>query len=218
MASGADCMTSCLGETINDILRSLIISGSAVLLATPFSLLAASHIVLREARTVERIINSLVGVPTVLIGLLLYTLLCSTCPLGWTNLLYTPQAIAIGEAILVTPIYTSMLAQGLRARLKPLYELAIGLGATRLQALTFALRESLTSILSASISAYSRAIGELGVALLVGGGIAGYTRTATVAIALEVSRGDFECAIQTGLMLVLLLAAMAAASSLIGRR
>ncbi len=210
-------MRSCLGEALEDVFRSLAISGLGVTLATPFSLLIASYISLRGRRVLEKIIDSLVGIPTVLVGLLMYSLLCGTCPLGWTGLLYTPQAIAIGEAILVTPVYTAMLVQGFGTRFKPLYELALGLGATRARALLFALRESTPSILAASISAYSRAVGELGVALLVGGGIEGYTRTATVAIALEVARGEFECALVIGGLLSLILAVFAAASTLLER-
>ncbi len=185
-------------------LRSLYISGTATLLATMWSMPIAYVIARGKFRRILPILEALVGIPTVLIGLFLYFLLCSECPLGFLQLLYTPQAIIIGESILVTPLLISTMYRVLKEKIERYWETAITLGATERQAFMVAIDESMTGLLASIIMAFSRAIGELGVALLVGGNIKGYTRTLTTAIALEVSKGEFENAMELGLVLVFL--------------
>ena len=187
----------------NIIVRSITISGSATLLASAWSIPLAYY-----ATTRKRLIlliyafEALVGVPTVLVGLLLYALLSRQGPLGWLGLLYTPQAIILGEALLITPLITAVSYRVLSERALEVWELAATLGATESQAAKIVFRENLPGLLSTLIMGFSRAVGELGVALIVGGNIAGLTRTMTTSIALYTSMGEYERAITLGLVLL----------------
>ena len=191
------------GEVLEIAIRSITVSGLATFFASswsiPFAYILATR---RESELIISIIEAVVGIPTVLVGLLLYFLLSSSGPLGFLHMLYTPQAIIMGEAILITPLIVSTSYRVLKNVVNTYGELALSLGASERQAMLLALRESLPGILASTIMGFSRAIGELGVALIVGGNIRGYTRVLTTAIALEVSKGEFEKAVALGTILV----------------
>ena len=125
-------------------------------------------------------------------------------PLGFLGLLYTPQAIIIGQAILITPLLVSLLYEVFRKAKETYFELALSLGADKWQAFWLMLSEMKYEILSVVLISFNRAIGELGVALIVGGNIRGYTRVMTTAIALELSKGNFQVALVLGLYLFLI--------------
>ncbi len=206
-------------EIIDIALRSIMISGFATVFASlwsiPLSYLLANKP--RLAKTIIPFFEALVGIPTVLVGLLLYMVLSSRGPLGFLGILYTPKAIIIGQAILITPLITSISYRVLRQSSEVFGELALSLGASREQAMIIVLRESMPGIMTSIIMGFSRAIGELGVALMVGGNIKGYTRVLTTAIALEVSRGEFENAILLGLLLVLVMVLISASLRVLKR-
>ena len=191
------------GEVLEIAIRSITVSGLATFFASswsiPFAYILATR---RESELIISIIEAIVGIPTVLVGLLLYFLLSSSGPLGFLHMLYTPQAIIMGEAILITPLIVSTSYRVLKNVVDTYGELALSLGASERQAMLLALRESLPGILASTIMGFSRAIGELGVALIVGGNIRGYTRVLTTAIALEVSKGEFEKAMALGMVLI----------------
>lgn len=190
-------------ETLNTILRSLYVSGVATLLSLTWSIPASYFLALKErSRLLETVIETLVGMPTVLLGLLLYFIFSSSGPLAPLKLLYTPQAIIIGESILITPLIISMSYRLLRNAVRTYSELALSLGASRIQTMTLVLRETMPGITASAVMGFSRAIGELGVAMMVGGNISGYTRVLTTAIALGVARGEFEEAVFLGLILL----------------
>ncbi len=205
-----------MDELLGIITRSIIISGTATLLASTWSIPLAYKLSRRTSTGyIRSILEALVGVPTVLIGLLLYMILCSQCPLGFLGILYTPIAIVIGEAVLVTPLITAVSLYEI-SRIGGRYgELALSLGASDRQVMEVVLKYSLPGIIGALLMSFSRAIGELGVALIVGGNIKGYTRVLTTAIALEVSRGEYEEAILLGLLLLLIVALIAVGLRLI---
>ncbi len=210
-------MTS--SEILDVSIRSLYVAGTATLLASSWSLVLAFLLASKpRLRPIASILESLVGIPTVLVGLLLYMLLSREGPLGVLELLYTPQAIILGEAILVTPLITSVAYRVIKGSIETYGELALTLGASRLQVITTVLLESIHGVVASIIMGFSRAIGELGVALLVGGGIKGYTRTLTTAIALEVSRGRFEEAIYMGLVLVVIVASISVVARILWLR
>ena len=188
-----------------------------MLLASVWSIPVALWIVEGGRRLAARIFEAFTGIPTVLVGLSLYLLLCGRCPLHWTGLLYTPAAIALGEAILITPVYIAFLVEGLGGRYRRVYELGLTLSGDRHAARLLALRESLHSLASAVIASWSRALGELGVALLVGGNIAGYTRTLATSIALYVEMGDYREAAAYGLVLAVLLSLMGLSAWMVER-
>ncbi len=192
-----------MSELVEVTLRTLYISGTATLIAgvwgIPLAYLISSR---RQLRPLSHAMEALVGVPTVLVGLLLYLLLSRQGPLGFLNMLYTPQAIILGEAVLVTPLLVGVSHRVLSYSVKTYGELALTLGATEFQAMRIAVLQAAPGLIGAMIMAFSRAVGELGVALLVGGNIKGYTRTITTTIALEVSQGELFDAVLLGLVLV----------------
>ena len=118
-----------------------------------------------------------------------------------------PYAIIIGEAVLITPLITSVCYRVFIKTWSTYGELALTLGASEKQMIAIVLREAFPGVISALVMGFSRAIGELGIALRVEGNIRGYTRVLTTAITLEVSRGEFEVAIILGLLLVFIVVA-----------
>ena len=189
------------GEVAEIAFRSLMVSGLATLMASIWSIplaAALTHSKSKLCRAVLDVLNAMIGMPTVLIGLLLYLLLSRTGPLGVFNLLYTPLAISFGQAILITPLLVSLAAEHLGRVRESVSELALSLGATRVQMATTVIRETGPQLVSTVLVAFNRAIGELGVALMVGGNIRKFTRVMTTAIALEVEKGEFELALALG--------------------
>jgi tungstate transport system permease protein len=205
------------GEVLEITSRSVMISLSATLLAASWSILASYALTRSKtaSKYVMPVLQSLVGIPTVLIGLLLYTILSRSGPLGFLSLLYTPNAIILGESILITPLLITYIYGSLKASLDTYGELAYVLGGDKLGIASLVIRESTPQLFSSIIIAFSRAMGELGIALMVGGNIKGLTRVMTTAIALEVSKGEFELAIALGAILVLITISVAVIVNLI---
>ena len=199
-----------LNEILDITVRSLWVSGSATIISSLWSILLAYKLSRsrRASRYIIPFFEALIGIPTVLIGLLLYMILSSRGPLGLFRLLYTPYAIILGQAILITPLITSICYRVLSSSWNTYGELAYTLGASEKQIMAIVLRESIPGVIAASVMGFSRAIGELGIALMVGGNIRGFTRVLTTAIALEVSKGEFEIAVILGAILVVLVVAI----------
>lgn len=161
-----------LAEEVLEIsLRSLTTSGAATLLASAWTIPLA-YVLAKPGRIrsiAAAAMEALVGIPTVLLGLVLYLLFSRGGPPGFLHLLYTVRAIVVGQAILVTPLITATANRVLRSARESYEEMALSLGAARLQAMTLTLRESLPGIMSSIAMGFSRAVGELGVALMLGG-------------------------------------------------
>lgn len=208
-----------LNEIIEITIRSLCISGTATIISSLWSILLAYKLTRSSgsSRYIIPFFEALVGVPTVLVGLILYMILSSRGPLGLFRLLYTPYAIIIGQAILVTPLITSICYRTLYNSLNTYGELAYTLGASKDQIMVIVLRESIPGIIVAIVMGFSRAIGELGIALMVGGNIRGFTRVLTTAIALEVSKGEFEVAVVLGAILIVIVVAISFSLRIIRR-
>lgn len=152
-------------------------------------------------RLVITILNTLQALPTVVIGLILYGLLSKSGPLGSAGLLYTPWAITIGQAVLILPImsaYTLAVVTGVDPRIR---KTARSLGAGRWREGWLVVGESRFGIAAAVIAGFGRAIGEVGIAMMLGGNIAGFTRTITTAIALEHNKGNFALGLALGFIL-----------------
>jgi len=145
-------------------------------------------------------------------------LLSRSGPLGFLALLYKPQAIMIGQAILITPLIISLAYEVFYKARYDYWELAIALGADTKQAYYTMLREVLPDVIIVLLIAFSRALGELGVALMVGGNIRGYTRVFTTTIALEVAKGNFEAALILGFILLIIISSISAAVRILGVR
>jgi len=141
-------------------------------------------------------------VPTVALGLVLYMLFSRSGPLGVFGLLYTPLAISLGQAVLITPIIVTFAASALESVDPELRDLARTLGASEMQTSLAIIREASFSVLLSVVAAFNRAIAELGIALMLGGNIRYVTRVLTTSIALETARG--EIAFSLALAIVLL--------------
>jgi tungstate transport system permease protein len=147
-------------------------------------------------------LNSLMAMPTVVVGLLVYGFISRQGPLGFLELLFTPKAIIIGLTILATPVvanYTLVAIQGADERILPT---ALTLGATKLQSLFQLMREVRFGIIASIIAGFGRVISEVGVAMMLGGNIRFYTRTITTAIALQTSNGEFAFGLALGVILM----------------
>lgn len=190
---------------IQTTLLSLFISGTATLLAFLWGVPIAALIALKSFRGklfLKSLFNALVGIPTVALGLILYMILSRSGPLGFLRILYTPTAVIIGEAVLVTPIIISLAASAIEAVDPEIISLAKTLGASESQASTAVLREAANGLLVAGIMGFNRAIAELGVALMVGGNIVLTTKIAT--------QINFDIAVSLSLTIILLMVVFAA--------
>lgn len=202
-------------------LRSLYVSGTATLIAILWGLPIAMFLGLRNFRgkfLIKGVFSTLIGIPTVALGLILYLIFSKGGPLGVFGLLYTPTAIIIGEAVLVTPIIVSFATTAIEAVDKEILSLAKTLGASESQASIAVLKEALNGVFLAGVASFNRAIAELGVAVLVGGGIVGWTDVLTTGIELETSRGNLDVAIALGIILLAIVFGINLTLSLIQRR
>lgn len=202
-------------------LRSLYVSGAAAIIAILWGLPIALFLGLKNFPgkfLIKGIFSTLIGIPTVALGLILYLVFSKGGPLGIFNILYSPTAIIIGEAILVTPIVVSFATSAIEAVDREIMNLAKTLGASESQASIAVLKEALNGVFLAGIASFNRAIAELGVAMLVGGGILGLTEVLTTGIELETARGNLEIAIALGIILLILVFGINLAVNLFQRK
>ncbi|MBT3275748.1 MAG: ABC transporter permease [Spirochaetales bacterium] len=157
----------------------------------------------RGKRFLNVLLNSLMAVPTVVIGLFVYSLISRSGPFGVLGLLFTPAGIIIGQSLLSFPIIVSLVAGSLATVDEILPETLVPLGASTSRVRATVLRESRIPVLAAVIAGFGRIIGEVGISMMLGGNIRWYTRTLTTAIALETSRGQFELGLALGIILLL---------------
>jgi tungstate transport system permease protein len=201
------------------IALSLGVSGSAVLAAAALGLPLGALIALyrfpgRGALVVA--LNAAMGLPPVVVGLVVYLLLSRAGPLGSWGLLFTPTAMVIAQTFLVLPIIAALARQTVEDLWREYDEQLRSLGASRPRAALTLLRDGRLSLLTSVLAGFGRAIAEVGAVIIVGGNIAGVTRTMTTAIALETSRGDLALALGLGLVLIGLSATINAAAFLLG--
>jgi len=192
-------------EVFSVVLLSFSVSLTAVFFSSLFSLPLSLLLALKKFRGnrfIVNSINSLMAVPAVAIGLVIYLLISRRGPLGVLGLLYTPWAMIIAQALLATPIITSLSLQTLKRIGSMVRETAVSLGASGWQMVITILKEAKSSLMAAFIVGFARVIGETGMTMMVGGNIKGATRVMTTAIALETMKGDFELAVALGIILL----------------
>jgi tungstate transport system permease protein len=160
------------------------------------------------------IVNALMGLPPVVTGLFVYLLLSRSGPLGSLGLLFTPAAMVIAQTVLVTPIIAAVARQVLEDLWRDYGELYVVDGVGRTRTLCSLLWLGRFSLSTAVLAGLGRAAAEVGAILIVGGNIAGVTRTMTTAIALETSRGDLVLALGLGIILLSLIVAINATAQL----
>ncbi len=149
------------------------------------------------------IVNAIMALPTVVIGLFVYSAISNRGPLGSLKLLFAPGGVIIGQSLLALPLVIAMTYTGFQ-KLDPRYhETLTTLGAGLFSKMAAIMREGRYVILQAALSAFGRVTGEVGVSMMLGGNIKGYTRTMTTSVALEISKGEFEYALALGLILLI---------------
>lgn len=194
-------------EVVEITRRSLAISATSCSIVTLISIPLGSLIHFSRfpgKRGLVSVIQTLFSLPTVVVGLLVFMLFSRAGPLGELDIMFTPAVMVIGQVILVMPLILGFILSALRGVDKAISETAISLGANRLQAAVITLREARYAVLTAVIMGFGRALSEVGLALMVGGNIKGFTRTLTTAISLETSKGDIELALALGIILLLI--------------
>ncbi len=193
-------------ETLLEIIWvSLKTSMIALVVATPVAVMTgyviASHTFFGR-RIAIWLAQAALSLPTVLIGLLLYLSLSRQGPLGGLHWLFTQPGIIAGQVLIVMPVMIAFSLAAIQAADPRLAETAISLGASRWKVMRTVLHEVRFGVMAAIISGFGRAIAEVGCAIMVGGNIAGETRTITTAIALETSKGEFAQGIALGIVLL----------------
>ena len=192
-------------EVIEIAGRSLMISVTATVLASLLCLPLASLIHFHRfpgKRLVINIIQTLFSLPTVVVGLLVFVLFSRAGPIGGLNIMFTPTLMIIGQAILITPILLGLIISALGGVDKAMVDTAISLGASGPQVALALIREARYAVMAAVIIGFGRAISEVGLAIMVGGNIKGFTRVLTTAISLETSKGELELSIALGIILL----------------
>ena len=186
--------------------RTLAIALSSCVISTAFCLPLGSLIHFKQfpgKRVLINIIQTFYSIPTVVVGLFVFILFSRIGPFGVFNLMFTPTIMVIGQVILISPIVLGLVIAALSGVDKGVFETASSLGASRFQSTFQVIREARYAILSAVTMGFGRAISEVGLALMVGGNIMGFTRVITTAISLETSKGDVELSIALGIILII---------------
>lgn len=194
-------------EVVEIARRSLAISVTSCTIATLISIPLGSLIHFSRfpgKRGLVSIVQTLFSLPTVAVGLFVFVLFSKAGPLGGLNIIFTPTVMVIGQVLLITPLVLGLIISALSGVDKAVSETAISLGATRVQAAMITLKEARYAVITAVIMGFGRALSEVGLALMVGGNIKGFTRTLTTAISLETSKGEIELALALGIILLLL--------------
>ena len=153
-------------------------------------------------RLLINIVQTFYSIPTVAVGLFIFVLFSRAGPLGGLDLMFTPTVMVIGQVFLVTPVMLGLTISALSGVDKAIPETAISLGASRFQAAVITIKHARFAVLTAVIMGFGRAVSEVGLALMVGGNIKGFTRTLTTAISLETSKGDIELSLALGMVLI----------------
>jgi len=197
LLSGNTSVYSAISTTITVSSWSLMIS---LLIGLPLGF-ALGYYNFPGKSIVRTFVDTLLALPTVVIGLIAYTMLSQAGPLGEYNLLFSQEAIILGQIVLGLPIIIALTASQVESVDKRLYTSLKGLGAHSFQILTATLIEARFGIMTAAMTAYGRIITEIGISMMVGGNIKYHTRTVTTAIALETGKGEFVTGIALGLVL-----------------
>lgn len=156
----------------------------------------------RGRRLMITLLNTLMAMPTVVVGLVLFGLFSRQGPAGSLGLLFTPWAMIAGQTVLAMPIVANYVLAAVSGSDPRIMDTALTLGASRFQASLQLIKEIRFGVMAAVIAGFGRVIAEVGVAMMLGGNIRGSTRTMTTAIALETSKGDFAFGLALGIVLL----------------
>lgn len=194
-------------EVLAVTLLSLKISLSATLASLCIGIPAGVFLALADfpgRRLVVSLVNTGMGLPPVVVGLFVTLFLWRNGPLGFLEILYTPAAMILAQAVIATPIVTGITVasiQNLPANLKLQVQ---ALGATRVQTVWILVREARLPLLAAIMAGFGGVISEVGASIMVGGNIKGQTRVLTTATVMETGKGNFDVAIALSMILLVL--------------
>lgn len=200
---------------------SLYVSLCATILAAVITIPLGGFIHFHEFRGKQALITliqTLYSVPTVIVGLLVYFIISRSGPLGFLGLLYSPEGMILGQAVLIIPIMLGLVITALSGISQNIRDTLVSLGATEFQGILEIIREARFAILGGVILGFGRAISEVGVAMMIGGNIRGETRVLTTAIALGTGMGEFSLAIALGIILLAISMIVVILMKLISRR
>ena len=206
---------------ITIISASLQFSLSSTLIASMLGIpagMAVANARFRFKRLVEDALNTMLAVPTVVVGLFVYTLIYSQGPLGRFRILFTPAAIILGQTLLILPLIASLACSAISSVNPIIRQTALTLGADRFRAGWTVASEAKAALLVVCLTGFGRVIGEIGISLMLGGNILGYTRTITTAISLQTSRGEFALGLALGMVLLCIAFAVNIVARRVGTR
>lgn len=196
---------------------SVAATAAAALIGLPLGAVLAVYPV-PGRRGLVMLANSLLGLPPVVVGLALYLLLSRAGPLGGLGILFTPGAMIAAQALLALPIVTALGHNAVAAIWQRYGNDFLALGLTRLQAMPHLFRIGRNESLTAVLAGFGRSISEVGAILIVGGNIAGHTRTMTTAITLETSQGHLAYAMALGVVLIIISVGVSSAAFMLSQR
>lgn len=192
-------------DVLSAVWVSISVAGWSILFASLLGLPIGIAVAMNEfplKRVVTILLNSLMAMPTVVLGLLVYGFISRQGPLGRWGLLFTPGAIIIGQTLLATPIVANYALSAIKGADPRIMPTALTLGAGPVSGIVQLAREVRFGMMAAVIAGFGRAVSEVGVAMMLGGNIRWYTRTMTTAIALETSKGEFAYGLALGIILM----------------
>jgi len=200
---------------------SLRVSTTACALGAGFGLLLGAWLAVARFpghAVVVGVLNTLLALPSVVVGLVVYLLLSRSGPLGSWGILFTPTAMVIAQSILVVPLIAALTRQLVTDALREGGDELAAMGAGRLLSALLLLAHARLAVLTVLLTAFGRAVAEVGAVMIVGGNIDGVTRVMTTAIALETSKGDLPLALALGIVLLGVVAVINLAAGLLQRR
>lgn len=207
ISEGFSIIFSLESSYIEIVTLSLFVSISAVFFASLFSILSAAYLAMNDFKLkniLMIILNSLLALPPVVIGLVLYILFSNNGFLSNFNLLYTVTIMIIAQVILITPILITLCKESFDCSYDYLKEYLISIRATKMKQTLTLIRECKFNIILNILVAFGRALSEVGAIIIVGGNISYLTRTMTTGIVVETSKGDLSVALSLGITLLLI--------------
>lgn len=187
------------------VLLSLRVTLTALVIASLIAMPLGAFLAVfrfRWRRNVIALLNSLMSLPPVVVGLVVYVLLSRSGPLGALGLLFTPTAMIFAQVVIIVPLIASIAHQSIRDLWFEYHDLLISMNVTQWQKIRTLLWDSRRALLTAALAGFGRAIGEVGAIMIVGGNIDHATRVLTTAIALETGKGEFALALALGFILI----------------
>ena len=204
-ATALDLITAADPVLVHTVALSLGVSGGACLFGAGFGLLGGAWLAVARFpghRALVTLLNTLLALPSVVVGLVVYLLLSRSGPLGSWGILFTPAAMVIAQTILVVPLVAALTRQLVGDSLRDGGDQLRSMGAGAFTCALLMLLHDRWAVLTVLLTAFGRAIAEVGAVMIVGGNIAGVTRVMTTSIALETSKGDLALALALGIVLL----------------